>query len=286
MHGKLSQILEREVVGELIPIDSSLRAGPWGRLLLKRLARDSVESLLERLRQHDMLVRVTRPLVLERGYGIRGLVEVEVSPDERGEPYWLQITQAEVIEIYEHRFWLAPATTADLMGCYVEGVRRLRGPTAEPAFSRVARLDMIEEELDAAIDAALEGSPKPKAVESLMEQLRSAVDLLPWSRRRKLSTRWLPPPTGGVDLAGSTARVRIVTVAQDDGRCEHDEHYVQGPQEDSEQLMTRVSHVFRTLNERFPPPGYLCIAAQTSSAKGLLAHFPRYQPPLGQSPEA
>jgi hypothetical protein len=173
MHHRLSQLLEKEVVGEVVQVGDGLFDAALGRICLDRLDPQQAYSLAKRVQREFEQVSITDRLYLkDRQQPIRGVMEVQLRDPEMDTLYLLQITSHTIVAYLERRFMLREHVYADLRGMVCDCTMPLA--TAEPPFKMLADFDTLYEKylegLNRAVERALEGQP-PKPCNERPEKI-------------------------------------------------------------------------------------------------------------------
>lgn len=285
MHERLSEMLGREVVGEVTKSREGLANVALGRILLDPLDPEGVGQIVGQLRQGlSAEVEVARSLELDSRSGVAGLTEIRLRTPDSAQTYLLQISTATVISLYERRFWLGPDLLGDVMGAYVEGLRRLRDSRRDRVLTQMAGLDAIEERFQELVGLALRGPIADKRLLDFAEALAQALRLVPWSVRATLRTLWNPSQNQLVSGEPVPRRLLLFAAESRDGRLAYQYAHRQNPDDGYDEVLSWMTRAYQTLVQRFPAPGHIGVAAHASSVEQFLAHFPRCRPVLGENP--
>ncbi|HJZ87529.1 MAG TPA: hypothetical protein VKN99_20285 [Polyangia bacterium] len=295
MHDRLSEILDREVVGVIVRKDGDFFDVGVGRLCLGRLSDggDEIRTLESRLRKSfGGRLEVRDQLYLDAPQQwIRGWIEFVLHPDGAAEPYVLQVTTLPVATLYERRFVLSPGFTGDVRTILCEGLFELILSGVERPFRVLSGCDELLEGFLAHLEQAVRGQPGAQqaavlaaaAVGELSHAVRKAWRLLPWPLREKIR----PAPALAVPthpLVGHEGGLRatiLCAIDTRDGEVAYEYVHQHRPLEDYRATLGWMSDVADALAEGYPAPRYAVAMARAPSVKVFLDHFPSYQGVVG-----
>jgi hypothetical protein len=281
MHERLSNLLGREVIGEVIPAEGGIFDSGLGRVLLDRIGAGEIEGVLERLhRAFPGAVSVTDQLHLDDPTAlVRGLVSAAILRD--GGPYMLQITAAPVVAYLEQRLRLEPDVFGDLTGALARGLAVLiaRGEAALGVLSGAGRIiERHRENLDLVVRAAVAGRPVDPAplVTELAPAIRRAWRLIPWPLRQGLHpTSW--QPRDRIAPHDPLGRTLLTTVDLLEGEVVHAYVHHHNEHEVYDQVLSWMTDVHAVMGATYALPRYATAMARASSLEQLQRHYPRFR---------
>lgn len=288
MHDRVSEILEREVVGEVTRVGDGFFDVGLGRVCLDTLDPDQVEQMRSKLaRGLEGKLTVKHPLRLDDATKlIRGLLEVEMTDPKMGGLYLLQITSHPVATLYERRFELTPGVFGDLMGCFCKGLSGLVHATRERPLRLLSGYDALEKRFLEHLDHVVKGSVAGEEVdvtsivEELAEDVRHAWKLIPWPLKQPLLER-----SDQKEKLSQHDRLlkRTVIFAADviTGELKYQYVHEHNPLEDYDQALTWMTDVHQAVQRAYPPPTHVATIGRASSIAQFLEHFPRFQRLVG-----
>lgn len=292
MHAEVGQTIGRTVVGELALDGQRLWVAPWGRALLRQVSAEEVQEI-ERALQGESDLTVRR-VALAAGMSATpgGPVAFELKRPNLRQPYTLQVGTAGQFELLERRFWLWPDMLADVTGAYLCGIHAFSANSgATTAFARLAKLAVIDQHFNGLFEAASQDSQdRATTLEEGMYRLVAAVqraaELLPWTLRKRMNARWLPPasaitpfspPIGVAPLPVLAAALGV------NGGIAKQLVYRQNPRVAPSRDAADIGEI-QELKREFSQPDFHCVIGCSSSVGQFLEHFPRYRPPIAWSP--
>jgi hypothetical protein len=289
MHVRLSQVLDREVMGEVTRVGESFFDVGLGRVCLDRLTAPEVERLVGRLRSvFGDGIKVEDRLHLEQPREvIRGLAEVTIHDPETDSPYLLQITAKPILALLERRFMLGPDEPADLMGVLCEGLHVHMESPAERPLRLLSNYEELHglylEHLDAALRAAIDGTrfDCARAVEELGDGVRRAWRLLPANLKAQVNPLSRPAKDRICEHDRSFQRTIIFAVNVMKGSLDYTYSHRQNPLEVYEQVLAWMAEIPLALHLTFKPPTHALLVGRGSSVQEFLERFPGLQGVVG-----
>jgi len=286
MHERLSEILDREVMGEITRVGETTTHFDvgLGRVCLEQLTASRVEDMVARRREAlGPTVEVRDRLRLEDTTRlVRGLVEVSVPDATLGSSYLLQITSAPLCAFYERRFVLAPGVHGDLMGVICRGLSTVFQEGREAPLRQICGYDDLRraylEQLDAVVQASVSGSaPDQHGLSSLAGPARACWQLMPWPLRCQLQPASDPAGQRLATLDEASNRTVLVAADVTEGGMVHEYTHQHHELEQQEDVLAWMSEVHQAITENYKPPRFQCALARASSVSRFVACFPRFQ---------
>jgi|GEM_PF-4084944 hypothetical protein len=294
MHDRLSEILEREVIGEVVQVGDAFFDRAFGRIELPTLNTESVDALVGKLRlAFDSTIEVDDMLNFDDSNAIlRGLVEVRLPDTETGNSYCLQLTNSCLVALYETRFWLSDTAVGDLMGTLCRGLSPLVFPQGEIPLRVLSGYDGLRQRfchhLSGALAAAKAGDSwnADAAIFELATSVQAAWRLIPHALKSALHPLWQGAHSEPVQHDPIFRDTIMFAANAIDGDIVYEYEHQHNPLEEYGEVKGWMTEVHQAVVATYPVPEFVVAFARASSVEQFRLVFPGYRQLLGPRPEA
>jgi len=307
MHHRLSQLLERDVIGPVAIVGERFFDAALGRICLDPFDPSEARALAQQVRDAfpDDIKIDDRLHAHDKTQLVRGVLDVWLQEPESKTRYLLQITNHPVLQVYERRFFLDAETLADTRGTLGEGLS-VAVAVCEGPLKLISGFDGLLETYLSVLDDAMRrasvrsvnpssseksGDSPPQAalteaMTPLSEQLRDAWKLLPWALKKKLEPLGAPNRDRLVKHDQTMENTIIFAMDTLSGEQPYTYEHSPTPYDNYHKVVDWMTELARSVQEGYPSPRYAASVARAPSVDGFLHCFPGFQPVFGRTFES
>lgn len=304
MHQRLSDILERDVIGPVAIVGERFFDVALGRICLDPFDPARARELAERVRRAfpDQVKVEDRLYPADKSQLYRGILDVWIRDPESETLYLLQITSHTVLQVYERRFLLGPEKYADIRGTLADGlsVAVMKG---ESPLRLLSSFDQLLERyltlLDHALQQAKLGSDNPTKKEDagdspphegllteltpLTDALRDAWNVIPWALKKKMDPVGVLNRDRLIKHDETLQNTVIFAIDTLGGENFYEYEHSATPYDDYHQVVGWMSDLATSVKKGYPAPRYAATVARAPSVDDFLHCFPGFQPIIGRT---